>query len=183
MNQPSDLRERNLRGIFAVLDVNGDGIIGGSDFAEMAGIVCGLIGVTDEGEQAAIKDGYLSWWERLRADADQDGDGQITMAEFAAASASGGGDPLAYYGQTVGPVLKIIAEAMDRDGDGFIEHQEYLRLSGVPRLDSQAYLAAFDRLDSDGDGRLTAAQFEEAITHLFVSQDPADPGTALLGHA
>ncbi len=48
MNQPSDLRERNLRGIFAVFDVDGDGVISESDFVEMARIVCELIEVTDD---------------------------------------------------------------------------------------------------------------------------------------
>lgn len=133
MNQPSDLRERNLRSIFAVFDVNGDGVISGSDFAEMARIVCDLIGITDESKRAAFKDSYLSWWERLRADADQDGDGRITAAEFAAASAAG--DPLAYYNETAGPVLKMMTEAMDLDGDGFIEHEDYRRLAGLPSLD------------------------------------------------
>jgi Ca2+-binding EF-hand superfamily protein len=183
VNQPADLRERNLRSIFAVFDADGDGIIVGSDFVKMAGLVCDLIGVTDDAKRAAFKDGYLAWWEQLRADADQDGDGRINMAEFAVAVASGGGDPLAYYHQAAGPVLKMMTEAMDRDGDGFIEQQDYLRLSDLPGMAPQAYLAAFGRLDSDGDGRLTPAQFQEAIAHLFLSQDPADPGTAMLGHA
>jgi Ca2+-binding EF-hand superfamily protein len=183
MNQPSDLRERNLRSIFAVFDVNGDGVIGAIDFVEMAGLVCDLVGVTDDDRRAAFKDGYLSWWEQLRADADSDGDGQITAAEFAATAASGRGDPLVYYNQTAGPVLAMMTEAMDHDGDGFIEHRDYQRLSGLPGMDPQVFLAAFDRLDTDGDGRLSLAQFQEAIAHLFSSQNPADPGTAMLGHA
>jgi|ERR1700683_1833639 len=183
MNQPSDLREQNLKSIFAIFDVNGDGVISGDDFVEMADIVCDLIDVTDDAKRAAFKDGYLSWWERLRADADQDGDGRITAAEFAEAAGSGGGDPRAYYEQTAGPVLTMMTEAMDRDGDGFIEHEDYLRLTGLPGLDPQAYLAAFSSLDSDGDERLTPAQFHEAITQLFVSQNSGDAGTTLLGHA
>jgi hypothetical protein len=105
------------------------------------------------------------------------------MAEFAATAASGDDDPLEYYGRSAGPVLKLMIEAMDYDGDGLIEHQDYLRLSGLPGLDPQAYLAAFGRLDADGDGKVTVAQFQEAIAHLFLSQDPADPGTVFLGHS
>ncbi len=76
-----------------------------------------------------------------------------------------------------------MTEEMDHDGDGFIEHRDYMRLTGLPGVDAQVSLAAFDRLDSDGDGRLTPAQFQEAIAHLFLSQNPADPGTTMLGHA
>jgi hypothetical protein len=65
----------------------------------------------DETRRAATKDGYLSWWEQLRADADQDGDGKVTMAEFAATAASGDDDPLEYYGRSAGPVLKLMIEA------------------------------------------------------------------------
>jgi Ca2+-binding EF-hand superfamily protein len=183
VNQPSDVRERNLRSVFAILDADRDGFIEGSDLAEMARRVCDLIGVTDGARRAAIKDGYLSWWEQLRADADQDGDGRISPAEFAAVVASGGGDPQAYYDQHASAAFRTVAEAMDHDGDGFIEQEAYCRLFEVTGMGPQAVLAGFRQLDSDGDGRLTTGQFLEGVAHLFLSQDPADPGTGMLGDA
>ncbi len=48
------------------------------------------------------------------------------------------------------------AEALDADGGGYIEQ-------------------------SDHDGKISVSEFEDGLAHLFLSHDPADPGTAMLG--
>ncbi len=55
---------------------------------------------------------------------------------------------------------------MDADRDGFIEQEVYVRLFAVTGADPQTVLAGFRRIDSDGDGRLTTAQFLEGVAHL-----------------
>ena len=48
-------------------------------------------------------------------------------------------------------------------------------------LDERVVQAAFERLDADADGKISVAELSDAIGQLFLSQDPADPGTAVLG--
>jgi EF hand len=72
-------------------------------------------------------------------------------------------------------LFKVVSEAMDQDGDGFIDQGTYLRMLGLVDVDRESVLAGFHRLDSDGDGKITTSEFQEGAGHASLSQDPADP--------
>ena len=183
MTEP-DPRTRNIDAAFAVLDADADGVITSTDLTALATRVCEQLHIAGSPQAAAIQASYASWWEQLRADCDADGDGRISRAEWAHALISGGGDPLAYYSQNLAKLMSLYADAMDADGDGFITQAEYLALySAAPDFDPQLALAGFARLDADGDGRISREEFTAAAAHLFLSGDPADPGTSMLGQA
>lgn len=145
---------------------------------------CELLGVAGRPEGAEILGLWDAWWEQLRTDCDRDGDGRVSRAEFLAAISSGHGDPDAYYQQQLGRLVQAVAGVLDSDGDGFIEQADFTGLivaaAGVtPGL----ALAGFQRMDADQDGRISTQEYAAAVGHIFLSQNPADPGTALLGHA
>jgi hypothetical protein len=50
-------------------------------------------------------------------------------------------------------------------------------------VDERIVRAAFERLDADADGKISVAELGDAFGQLMLSQDPADPGTAALGHS
>ena len=184
MEPAADLRERNLGTVFdAILDHDGDGVITAGDFAQLAAGVCEQLGIPDGPRAVAVRAGYQSWWGQLSATCDRDGDGRITRAEFTTAHLAGQGDPDAYYRQQFGSLAAILAGAMDADGDGLIEQAEYVRLFRVAQVSDQVVLAGFARLDQDGDGRISTQEFQAGAAHVFLSQDPADPGTGMLGLA
>jgi Ca2+-binding EF-hand superfamily protein len=183
MPSENGLRELNLKAIFAILDTDGDGFISEDDFAAMAKRFTDEFEVTGDAPGVAVDAAFLAWWERLRADYDSDGDGRVGLAEFTAAFVSGGGNPEAYYQQLLGPVLEVVGQTMDVDGDGFIDTAEYVRALTVHGLDGGSAATAFARLDDDGDGKINTAEFLAGIRHAFLSQDRADPGTELLGNA
>ena len=77
---------------------------------------------------------------------------------------------------------KIFAETVDADKDGYLSEDEYstfeMRLGDV---DQQAALAGFRELDTDGDGRVSVAEFQAGVLQLMLSNDPSAPGTSILG--
>jgi Ca2+-binding EF-hand superfamily protein len=181
MSSAADLRDRNIRAIFDLLDANSDGVITASDLSSLAARACDQLGITGTAKGEQIADIYASWWEQLAADADADADGRITRDEFAAAHVSGDGDPAAYYQQQVGRIVAAEAEALDADGDGYIGQAEYAALLAVAGVTTEIALAGFARLDTDHDGKISTDEFAAGIAQLVLSQDPADHGTAILG--
>ncbi len=183
MSDP-DLRARNIDAAFTVYDIDADGFLTSGDLMALGALACELLHITGSPRATAILDGHASWWEQLRADCDADGDGRVSRAEFIQAMISGGGDPQAHYDQQLARLQMLLAAALDGDGDGFIEQAEYVTaLSATPGLDPQVLLATFARLDSDGDGRITCEEYAAASAQFFLSSDPADPGTSILGYS
>ena len=182
MDSAADLRERNLGSVFDVLDTDRDGYITEDDLLASGRRILDAFGISDAGFRAEILGVYQSTWLQLRADCDSDGDGRITRAEFAAAFTAGLGDPRAYYQRLAGPLADRVARVMDQDGDGFIEAGEYARLFSSQSVDEHVIQAAFERLDADADGKISVAEYSDAIGQMFLSHDPADPGTAVMGH-
>src|SRR5579859_1712584 len=85
-----NLPERYLDAIFALLDVDADGVITFDDLAALGMRACEQLRIAGSAQAEAILDGYASWWEELRAGLDADGDGRISRAEFAQVMLPGG---------------------------------------------------------------------------------------------
>ena len=183
MAPESDLREKNVGSVFDLLDADRDGSITEDDLPASGRRALDAFGIADGQQRAEILGLYESAWEQLRADCDADGDGRITRQEFTAAFTAGLGDPRAYYQRLLGPVVGRVIEVIDQDGDGFVDAQEYARLFASQSLDEHVIRAGFERLDGDGDGKISTAEFTGAIAQMFLSQDPGDPGTAVMGHS
>jgi len=101
--------------------------------------------------------------------------------EFVAAHLSGRGDRHGYYQEIVAPVIEAIARVIDRDGDGFIQAADYAVVFSSNGVDARIASAGFERLDADGDGRISVDELHTTAAQLFLSQDSADPGTSMLG--
>ena len=183
MAPESDLREKNVGSVFDRLDTDRDGYLTEDDLSALCRRVADLFGVTDGQQRAEILGMYQPLWEQLRADCDSNGDGRITRQEFTTAFVSGLGDPRAYYQRALGPIVGRIAQVMDQDGDGFIQADEYARVFAAHSMDEQLARAGFERLDADADGKISTAEFSDAVAQIYLSQDPADPGTAVMGHS
>lgn len=183
MTSESDLREQNIGSVFDLCDTDRDGYITEDDLPATGRRALDEFHITEGQLRAEILALYQPIWEQLRADCDSNGDGRITRQEFTRAFIDGLGDPQAYFERLFGPVIGRIAQVMDQDGDGFIEADEYAALFTSQSMDEHVTRAAFERLDADADGKISMAEFTEALTQMFVSRDPADPGTAIMGHS
>ncbi len=180
MDSAADLRSRNIGATFDMLDADADGVITAADFSVMAARLCDQLGLTGTAKETQLTDIFAALWEQLAADADADE--RISRAEFTAAYISGRGDPAAYYQQHVGRIIALEAEVLDTDGDGYIEQAEYAALMAVGGVATETALTGFARLDTDHDGKISTAEFAAGTAQLILSQDPADHGTAMLGH-
>ncbi|HEV8556289.1 MAG TPA: EF-hand domain-containing protein [Actinophytocola sp.] len=174
------IQDRNIAAVFNRLDANGNGVVTKADFDAIAQQICAQFAIPADSEAGqSIGESFQSWWEQLRRDLDTDHDGRITLEEFA--SAYKDGDPAEYFAEKLGRTAATVAEAVDSDDDGFITEDEYVSLLSVAITDQQAILAGFHQLDTDGDGRISRAEFEAGVAAVMLSDDPATPGTAMMG--
>jgi Ca2+-binding EF-hand superfamily protein len=179
-----DLPGRTIDAIFALLDADADGVITFDDLAALGIRVCEQLRIAGNAQAAAILDGYASWWEQLQADCDADGDGRISRAEFTQVMLGAGGDRQGHDIQRTGKLIRLFADALDADGDGFIEPTEYLAFFGAtPGLDPQMVEAAFEHLDADGDGRISREELQVGFAQAFLRGDQALPDTSIPGQS
>jgi Ca2+-binding EF-hand superfamily protein len=177
-----NIQDHNISAVFNVLDANRDSVITEEDFEQIAARVCAQFGISADSEAGRkVRGSYLAWWQQLRRDFDADGDGRVTLAEFTSAYKDGKGNPERYFAEQLGPTVKVVVDMIDTDRDGFISEAEYLRLLAVATSDRETALAGFRQLDTDGDGRVSVAEFQVGIQQLMLSNDPTASGTGILG--
>lgn len=177
----ANVRDRNIAKAFSYLDVNEDGFLSEDDVITLGERVCARFSLREGEQRAAIMSAIQNWWRQLDEDCPS-GDGRISMDDFAKATVTGRGDPLEHFRKGLGGVSVVMAKSIDRDGDGLIELDEYVNWFSVVPVPRDIVVAAFERLDTDGDGHITHAEFIEGTQQLMLSQDAHDPGTVMLGH-
>ncbi|MFC8953487.1 oxygenase MpaB family protein [Streptomyces sp. NPDC057101] len=103
-----------------VLDQTGDGHLDWPDLAAMARELSTRLDL-DEPEETRLYDAFAAWWRELQAALDTDGDGRVSMEEYAAAVPSLAGPALIR-------VAEVLFDATDKDGSGTIDADEYRSL-------------------------------------------------------
>ena len=173
----SELQRRKIAGVFNAMDVDGDGFLEEEDFETLAKrwtAVRDLApGDPDHARLTAI---MMGWWEVLLAASDLDRDNKATLDEVLLVV-----DRLPGMLDAVEATATAMFQAVDRNGDDVISAEEYRELietwNGRP-TDTDAI---FHRLDLDGDGRLSRAEFISFWIEFWVGDDPTSPGTWVFG--
>lgn len=171
----------NVDRVFAVVDLDGNGVISWEDFATMARGVGREFGLGGEStEVRALVEAYREVWGYICGAADSDADGVVGKAEFRRAHEAGR--------LSTGELLEkwLVAsgcsfDLADRDGDGYLDGDEF---SGIYRgagiTDPTVARIAFAAMDVDGDGRLDRAELVANVRGLFTATDESAKGARML---
>ncbi|GLZ78485.1 hypothetical protein Afil01_32920 [Actinorhabdospora filicis] len=171
----TDAIAQRLRARFELLDVDGDGRLRHDDFTAAADRVAARLGLTaDDPKTRTLHQAMNRFWAGLREHADADGDGTVTLAEYAAVA----GDP-AGFDAHVADYARAMVGVCDRDNDGVIGRQEFL--DGLNALGFAPDGAALLHESlAEPDGSVPAEAWVRSIRAYYL--DPADASPNLLLH-
>jgi Ca2+-binding EF-hand superfamily protein len=175
----TDVLTRKIGRHFDLIDVNGDGKIDWSDFAEVVSNMGAEFGQPPESPKyRALEDAYRALWEGMKQSLDTDGNDEIQREEYVAGLRS---DAISAYRQFVQPVATAIIALCDTNGDGQLGHEELAKAHRALQMGDKDHEAAMARIDRNGDGYVSAQELAQAIEEFFSSEDDNASGNWLLG--
>jgi Ca2+-binding EF-hand superfamily protein len=176
----SEFSDQKTNRIFRVFDTDGDGVIERSDFDLAAGRAGEAFGLGPDSPAAqALQQANSHLWTVLAA-ADTDGDGRISLADSKDAATGLQADPA--YAAALDALFDALVAIADGDGDGKLTQDEYIRLFAARAGVAEDHAGvAFRRIDTDGDGFVTAEEIKAAIREYHLNDDPESAGAWLLG--
>ncbi|OXM53007.1 calcium sensor EFh [Amycolatopsis alba DSM 44262] len=167
------MQRRKISGVFAAMDVDGDGFLQEQDFQALAARWARQRGPGDEKQLTGI---MLSWWTTLLEVSDVNRDGRVTLDEVLLVVDKLPGTP-----EAVTATADAMFEAIDQNGDGLISAAEYRQLIEVWNGRPTDTDAIFPLLDSDGDGMLSRDEFAALWLEFWAGDDAEAPGTLVFG--
>ncbi|MCD0449851.1 EF-hand domain-containing protein [Actinocorallia sp. API 0066] len=162
-----------IRRVFDAMDGDGDGLLTKADFERLTERWVAIRPAADEERLRRV---MMGWWETLRAAADTDADGRLTLDEVFAVARELPAAPGAVY-----ETAEAMFDAVDEDGDGRISRLEYQKMIWAWTERSEHADAVFALLDGDGDGFLTRPRFTGLWYDFWATDDPAGAGAVLFG--
>lgn len=175
-----DLQVKKFNYVFTWFDQNRDGWLTRDDFEKIAEIFTAVADEDDHKNKAAMTRAFMHWWDLLLAASDGTPGEKIGNAEFLRIMHSSIIAPQNFE-NAVGGIADGLIAALDRDGNGSLSREEYVRMYDALGVPPTTSTEAFKRLDRDGSGEISYAEFRQAIVEFYLSVDPNAPGNWLLG--
>ena len=169
----SELQRRKVAGVFDAMDVDGDGFLEQEDFEALARR---WTAIADGSASVELTEIMLGWWETLLATSDRNRDNKVSLDEVLLVV-----DRLPGMLDAVKGTAAAMFTAIDRNGDDRISGEEYRRLIETWSGRQADTGAVFHRLDLDGDGYLSRAEFSAFWVEFWSGDDPTSPGTWVFG--
>ena len=159
-----DARLDRIKAAFDALDTNSNGYLESDDFDRLGHRIVQALDAPDDSRKAqALHEGCRRYWEGLVGALDVDGDARLSWEEYARFH-----EPEEFEGN-VRPYADALVAICDRDDDGFVEHDDFvrgMRAVGFPPGNVEALFQAFD---PSGTGRVAAGEWRTAITDYFLA--------------
>ncbi|MFH9422865.1 EF-hand domain-containing protein [Streptomyces sp. NPDC017529] len=175
-----DALERKFSILFDWFDQTDDGWLTSEDFERMAGLFTAVARPGDQANRTALRAAFVRWWDVLRDAGGVDAEGRVGRQAFIDLMRSHVTDPKTFE-HVVLQIVDALMRALDTDGNGRLTADEYVRMYDALGIDPATSTPAFHRLDRDGDGAVSHAEFRTAIEEFYLSPNPEAPGNWLLG--
>ena len=179
MSTSSDILERKLTKDFDSIDFDGNGVLARDDMQRFADNVCREFNQSPDSEKCRVfQQGCMQWWDKLLNTMDKDSDHQVSREEYIRAYRDASEAKIMAM---LDPYVDGLYTLIDDDGDDRISKSEFARLERAAGVPEAEISDVFERLDKDGSGYLSKAEFSMYIQHFYCSTDPDSPGNHLLG--
>lgn len=176
----TELQAKKFSFLFTWFDQNGDGWLTRDDFEKMAGMFTALAAADDEKNKTAMTKAFMHWWGILLEAGEGTPGEKIGLQEFLRIMSSSVIAP-ENFENAVGRIADGMIGALDRDGNGSLSREEFVRMYDVVGVAPSTSTEWFKRLDRDSSGELSYAELRQAIIDFYLSADPNAPGNWLIG--
>jgi Ca2+-binding EF-hand superfamily protein len=177
----TDFQKKKLGRLFNALDSDGNGQLERNDYTKIVENLARIDGWQSGSEEyAALEALYMTIWGNLKALADIDNNGQVSLDEFLDFHAQMLSSPEMFDQLTIG-TLELLFDPFDRDRDGNISPQDFAQFFSAYGIDQSAADEAFRKMDGNGDGKISKEEAAERVKEFYFSQDPAAAGNWLFG--
>ncbi|MFI6025420.1 EF-hand domain-containing protein [Amycolatopsis magusensis] len=175
-----DVTERKFSILFDWFDHTDDGWLTRPDFEQMAELFTAVARPDDHENRAAMREAFTGWWDVLRDAGATDVQDRVGRQKFVEVMRTGVTEPEHFEHLILG-IVDALMRALDTDGSGELSADEYVRMYDALGVKPETSAAAFQRLDRNGSGSISHAEFRTAIEEFYLSADPEAPGNWLLG--
>src|ERR1700710_49853 len=173
----SDFQRRKIAGVFHGMDADHNGLLEEADFEALTERWMGIRGwEPGSADHERVRSITMGWWAALLAMSDQDRDDKVTLDEVMLVV-----DRLDTMDAEVVATADAMFEAVDEDADGVIAVREHKQAVKAWKGTDAGVEEVFERLDLDGDGRLSRAEFRELWSDFWRGDDTASPGQWVFG--
>jgi Ca2+-binding EF-hand superfamily protein len=178
----TDFQKKKLGRLFTVLDSDHNNQLERNDYTAVVSNIARIHGwKAGSKEYSAIESLYLTIWGNLKALADVNNDGQVSLEEFLEFHTQMLSTPDMYEQITVG-TADLLFEAFDRNHDEHLSHDDYRDfLDAYGIRDQAAVNEAFKKLDVTGKGRISKQETLERVKEFYFSNDENAAGNWLFG--
>lgn len=174
----SEFRRRKLAAGFNELDVDGDGLLGTADIEMLIknhGLAYGYPEDTEEYRDLTRR--TMAVWAQLKQ-FDSDDDGMVSLAEYVDGFAEFLKQRNVFMA-SMSTLVDAFYAVADRNMDGQITEDELILHFRAWNHSEEQARAAFERLDRNGNGAISKAEWMANLEEYYFSEDPEAPGNWL----
>jgi Ca2+-binding EF-hand superfamily protein len=120
----------------------------------------------DEANKTAMEKAFMFWWDTLLEAGDGEPADKIGKQQFIGIMYSSVIEPETFQ-NAIGGVADGLIAALDTDGNGALSQEEYVRMYKALGIPPETSGEAFRRLDRDGSGEISNAEFRHALFEYY----------------